>query len=386
MKEVAIVAAVRSPFGKIGGMLAGLDPFQLTTPVLNEVVRRAGIKHEEINEVLFSSCITIQAVSGRPYALEAGFPLSVPGMAISRGCGSTVTSAAIATSMIKSGMGDTYLVAGQESNSRGAFMMERPTKANPMQPPKWTCDYISPPCYDNEPMGLTAERVAEIYGITREECDEFACWSQEKAAKAWKSGFYEDQVLPYDVVINKQKVTVKQDETLRPTTMEALGRLRPAFKAGGVCTAGNSSPVGDGVSALILMDKEKAEAQGLDILATFKDYVVIGRDPRTMGLGPVDATKKILDKNHLTFRDIDMIELNEAFAAQTLGCLRELDFPREKLNIYGGALALGHPTAATGGILMTKACYAFKQTGAERALITFCIGGGMGVACLLENH
>ena len=385
IKEVAIVAAVRSPFGKIGGKLASLDPFELTTPILNEVVRRAGIEKENIDEVLFSSCLSRQVGNGRAYATQAGFPLSVPGMMITRGCGSTITSAATASAMIKAGMGNTYLVAGQESNSQGALLLERLTKAYSPKGPRVLDEYISSPNFDNEPMGITADHVADMLGITREECDEFACWSHEKAKKAWDSGFYEDQVLPYEVIINKEKVTVCKDETVRPTTMEGLARLKPAFRQDGVCTAGNSSPVGDGASAIIMMGKEEAQAQGLNILATFKDYTVIGCDPRTMGLGPVYATKKILEKNRMTFNDIDFIELNEAFAAQSLGCLRMLDFPREKLNINGGALALGHPTAATGAMLITKSIYEFKRSGSERALITFCIGGGMGVACILEN-
>ena len=386
MKEVAIVAAVRSPVGKVGGLLADLDPFQLTTPVLQEVVRRAGIAPEELDEVFMSSCISIQVGNGRSYALEAGLPLSVPGLMISRGCGSTITSAATAAAYIRAGMGTTYLVAGNESNSNGALMLERAPRAHSTKPPRFLRDYISPPKYDNEPMGLTAERVAEQYGISREECDRFACWSQEKAAKSWDAGFFDDQVLPYEVMRGKEKIVVQRDETVRDTTMEGLSKLKPAFKPEGVCTAGNSSPVCDGASAIIMMDKEKAQAMGLQILATFKDYVVIGRDPRTMGLGPADATKKIFERNHFTFNDIDFIELNEAFAAQTLGCLRVMDFPPEKLNIHGGAIALGHPTAATGGMLITKAISEFRRSGAERALITFCIGGGMGVACILENH
>lgn len=386
MKEVAIVSAVRSPVGKVGGALASLDPFQLTTPVLQEVVRRAGIDAGEVDELFMSSCISIQVGNARPYALEAGYPLSVPGMMVSRGCGSTISSAATAAAYIRAGMGTTYVVAGNESNSNGALMLERPSKAYSTRPPKFLRDFISPPMYDNEPMGLTAERVAEQLGITREECDKFACWSQQKAAESWDAGFYDDQVLPYEVKRGKETVVVKRDETVRPTTMDGLAKLKPAFKPDGVCTAGNSSPVCDGASAIMLMDKEKAQALGMKILATFKDYVVIGRDPRTMGLGPVDATKKIFERNHFTFHDIDFIELNEAFAAQTLGCLKVMDFPLDKLNIHGGALALGHPTAATGGMLITKSIAEFQRTGAERALITFCIGGGMGVACILENH
>jgi len=386
MKEVAIVSAVRSPVGKVGGVLAELDPFQLTTPVLKEAVCRAGINAEEIDEVLMSSCISIQVGNGRSYALEADFPLNVPGQMITRGCGSTITSAATAAAMIQAGMGTTYLVAGTESNSNGALMLERMAKPHSVRPPQFLRDYISPPKYDNEPMGLTAERVAEELGITREECDQFAVRSQKKAAASWAEGFFDEQVMPYEVIVNKQKLTVHHDETVRPTTMEGLARLKSAFKVDGVCTAGNSSPICDGASAIIMMDKDKANALGLNIMATFRDYVVIGRDPRTMGLGPVDATRKILERNHYTFHDIDFIELNEAFAAQSIGCLKTLDFPIEKVNIHGGAIALGHPTAATGAMLITKTVYEFKYSGAERALITFCIGGGMGVACILENQ
>ena len=388
MKEVAIVAAVRSPVGKAGGMLAGVDPFDLTAPVLNEAVRRAGIQAKELDEVLFS-CLTVPQIdSGRTYALYAGIPQEVPGMMMHRGCGSTITSTAIAASMIKSGMGSTYLVGGMESNSNGAYLMEKPKKGFSMAPPKFLRSYITAPNYEygDEPMGITAENVAEMYGITREECDAFALESQRKAETAWSEGFFDDQVLPYQVKIGKEIITMQKDETVRASSMEALGKLRPALKDNGVCTAGNSSPVCDGASALVIMDKEKAESLGLTILATVKDYVVIGREPHTMGLGPVFATKKIFERNHFTFNDIDFIELNEAFAAQVLGCYRLMDWPQEKINIHGGAIALGHPTGATGGMLITKSVYEFRRSGAQRALITFCIGSGQGVAMILENN
>ena len=387
-KEVAIVSAVRSPVGKVGGMLASVDPFDLAAPVLNEAVKRAGIHAKDLSEVLFS-CLTVPQIdSGRTYALYAGIPQEVPGMMMHRGCGSTITSTAIASAMIRSGMGDTYLVAGMESNSNGAYLLEKPRKACSMVPPRFLHSYITPPNYEygDEPMGVTAENVAELYGITREECDAFAAESQRKADQAWNEGFFDPQVLPYQVKIGKEVKLVQRDETVRLSSMEALGKLRPAFKENGVCTAGNSSPVCDGASALIVMDKEKAESLGLDIMATVTDYVVIGREPHTMGLGPVFATRKILDRNHMTFHDIDFIELNEAFAAQVLGCYRMMEWPQEKVNIHGGAIALGHPTGATGGMLITKSVYEFKRSGAQRCLITFCIGSGQGVAMILENN
>ena len=240
---------------------------------------------------------------------------------------------------------------------------------------------------ENLNMGMTAEKVAEQYGITREECDQFGLLSQQRAAKGWEEGVFDEQIIPIEVPAGKKGETAQfsKDETVRESTMEGLAKLRPSFKPDGVSTAGNSSPLTDGAAAVVMMSREKAEEKGLEILGVYKGFAVAGLDPTVMGLGPVYSTRKLLKKMNLSLDDIDLSEINEAFAAQSVACVRELGLDMEKVNVNGGAIALGHPFGATGAILVTKMVYELKRRNLKRGLITFCIGGGQGAAMIIER-
>ena len=236
-------------------------------------------------------------------------------------------------------------------------------------------------------MGMTAEKVAEKYGITREECDAFGLLSQSRAAVAVAEGRFDTQIVPMTVPQGKKPpVVVDRDEPVRETTMEALANLKPSFKKDGVCTAGNSSPLTDGASAVVVMERGCAEKAGMKILAEIKGFASAGCDPTMMGLGPVYATRKLLNKLGMTMEDIDLVELNEAFAAQSIACIRELGMDMEKVNVNGGAIALGHPFGATGGILTTKILYEMERRNARTGLVTFCIGGGQGLSVIYERN
>ena len=236
-------------------------------------------------------------------------------------------------------------------------------------------------------MGETAEIVAEQYGITRQDCDEFGFLSQKRAKEAWEEGRFDSQIVPIEAPAGKKGETtiVKKDETVRDTTMEKLAALRPSFRPDGVSTAGNSSPLTDGAAAVVMMSREEAEARGLEILGVYRGFASAGLDPKTMGLGPIYSTKKLLEKTGRSLKDIDLIEINEAFAAQSVACVRELGLDMEKVNVNGGAIALGHPFGATGAILTVKMLYELQRRNAESGIVTFCIGGGQGVAMLIDR-
>jgi acetyl-CoA C-acetyltransferase len=265
--------------------------------------------------------------------------------------------------------------------------MEKPTAAYQGAPPKWAVTQVAPGEM-NVPMGVTAENLAAKYGISREECDEFAFRSHKRAQSAWDAGYFDDQVIPVEAPAGKGKtIVISRDETVRPeTSIEGLAKLKPVFDKEGIVTAGNSSPLCDGAGAVVVMEKEKAKALGLEILAIFKGYAAAGVDPHYMGLGPVAATNKLFAKTGMSMDDIDLIEMNEAFAAQSLACARELDMDSSKLNVNGGAIALGHPMGGTGAILVAKMVYELKRRDLHTGLISFCVGGGQGVSVVLERE
>ena len=386
-REAAIVSAVRTPVGKVCGALSNLPVETLGSCVLKEVVARSGIQPECIDEVIFSnSCNKNFGVPARTFALYAGFPVSVPGFEVNRACASSLTGLFMAKLLIETGNADTVVVGGMESCTRAPWLMEKPAKGYSVAPPRFYGHHNTPPEYENLPMGLTAERVAQQMGITREECDAFALRSQQRAAAAWEEGRFDQQVLPLEVPSKKGPPAVlRQDETVRPSTMESLSRLAPSFLKDGVCTAGNSSPLTDGAAAILVMERSKADALGLEVLAVLREFASVGVQPQTMGLGPVYATRKLLERSGRKLAQFDLIEMNEAFAAQSLGCLKMIDFPDDILNVNGGAIALGHPFCATGAILTTKMVYELRRRDARLGLITFCIGGGQGFSAVLER-
>ena len=389
MKEAAIVAAVRLAVGKAGGALAAFRPEKLGGMIVQEAVRRAGIDPEIIDEVIYCCCDNEDIkIAARVVALEAGLPITVPAYQIQRGCASSLTALWDGAMMIQTGYADTIICGGCESTTMAPYLMNKPTRAYSVAPMPWAEPIFSPrEPFGNLPNGPTAEEIARRFGITREECDAFSVESHRKGALAYKNGCFSQQIYPVDIPQKGGKTLVfDRDEPLRDDcTAEALAKLKPSFAKDGVCTAGNSSPLSDGASCVILMERGKAEALGLDILAVLTGFADAGCEPMIMGEGPIHATRKLLSKTGLKLDDFDLIEMNEAFAAQSIRCARELDIDPERLNVNGGAIALGHPFAATGTILVTKLVYEMRRRNAKRGLVTFCVGGGLGVSAMFEK-
>lgn len=388
MREAVIVSAVRTPIGRARGVLAGVPAADLAAVAIREAVRRAQINPADIEDVYFGNLMANEYANiGRVAALAAGLPYSVPAVMMDRQCGSSLTTFGLASMMIESGNADILVSAGVESDSRRSYVMEKPTAAYQVAPPQWAAIKSAYAPEDCISMGETAENLAEKYGITREECDAFSILSHQKALAAWEAGYFDEQTVPVEVNLGKGKTAlIKRDESVRnDCTMESLGKLPAIFRKNGVVTAANSSPMSDGGGACVLMEKEKAKALGLPILGKFAGYASAGLDPKFMGYGPVEATKKLLKKKRMSMNDIDLIEMNEAFAAQSLACINGLSIDTDKLNVNGGAIALGHPLGGTGAILVAKMVYELNRRNLERGLITFCAGGGQGVSVLIER-
>ncbi len=389
MREAVIISAVRTPVGKARGTLAGVPAADLGALVIREAVKRARIDPAEIEDVFFGNLMANEYANiGRVAALGAGLPYSVPAVMMDRQCGSSLTTFGLAAMMIEGGHADVLVSAGAESDSRRTYVMEKPTAAYSIVPPQWADIKSAYEPEDCITMGLTAENLAEKYGITREDCDAFSVQSHKKAFAAWEAGYFKEQIIPVEVSPGKGKTAfIDRDEPVRSNcSMETLAKLPPVFKKDGIVTAGNSSPMSDGAGAAVLMEKEKAKSLGLPILGKFAGFASVGLDPKYMGYGPVEATKKLLKKKGMTLKDIDLIEMNEAFAAQSIACINGLDMDTAKLNVNGGAIALGHPLGGTGAVLVAKMVYELNRRGLERGLITFCVGGGQGVAALIERE
>lgn len=389
MKNAVIVSAVRTPVGKCRGILSSVEPYKMGAAVVKESVNRAGIDMDLIDEVIFGNLMghDINNIA-RMVALEAGIPMEKPALTVDRQCGTSLNAIALGAMMIQLGEAKVIVAGGVESDSRRPYVMLKPETAYSVTPPRF-CEglRLAPDHIGNPNMGITAENLAEKYNLKREELDLYSVNSHRKAAEALKAGKFKEQILPIKVDLGKGKtITVSEDEPIRiDANVESMSKLKPVFKKDGVVTAGNSSPMSDGAGAVVIMEEELAKSLGLEILARYKTFASVGCDPNIMGIGPVPATKKILEKTNLKLEDIDLIELNEAFAAQTLACVKELGIDEEKLNVNGGAIALGHPLAGTGAILVTKMVYEMKDRDAKLGLVTFCCGGGQGVAMLLER-
>ena len=390
MRKVVVAYPVRTPIGKAPrGSLKDTRPDELAALVIGEVVRRSGIDPKEIDDVIMG-CAFPEAEQGMNVArvalLRAGLPVDVPGMTINRFCSSGLQSIAIAAQWIMAGWADLIIAGGVESMSKVPM---GGIKASP-----------NPYLMDNHPevymsMGLTAERVAEMYNISREDQDKFGYESHMKAARAIKEGRFKEQIVPVKTrVIRKdedgnpyvEEIVFEVDEGVRyDTSLEKMAKLKPVFKQGGTVTAGNSSQTSDGAAAVLVMSEEKAKALGIKgPAAYFKAYAVAGVPPEIMGIGPVKAIPKALKLAGLTVDDLDVIELNEAFASQSLAVIRELNLPYERVNPNGGAIALGHPLGATGAILTAKLLYELQRIGGQLGMVTMCIGGGMGAAGIFE--
>lgn len=386
-RDPVIVSAVRTPIGRQGGAFASIPAHVLGAIALKEAVARIKLEVESIDDVIFGNVIGGGGNIARLTALEAGLPLTIPGLTIDRQCGSGLNAINLAAQAIKAGDGDVYVVGGAESMSQAPYLMEKPSKPYSTMPPRFMKSRLSPDEIGDPPMGITAENLAAKYEITRQEQDEFAQRSQERMGKAMAEGYFDSQIASVRVPVRKgNPIVVSNDEHPRPeTTLEKLAALPPAFKKGGTVTAGSSSGLNDAASAVIVMSREKAEELGLKPLAVIKAYAVSGVDPNIMGIGPVPATQKVMEQAGLSLEDMDLIELNEAFAAQVLACDRELKMDSDKLNVNGGAISHGHPLGATGAILATKAIYELDRREGKYALVTACIGGGQGIATILER-
>ena len=386
-REAVIVSAVRTPVGRCRGALAAVGAPELGALVIAEAVRRAGLQGEEVEEVIFGNLGNNDSANlARVVTLQAGLPFTVPAITIDRQCSSGLNAIAIGALMIEAGEADILVAGGTESDSNRPHLMEKARVAYQVAPPQWLVRRTAPGAL-NVSMGTTAENLGRKYHITREECDAFALESHRKAAAAQAAGRFDAQMIPVTVTGKRGKTTVvDRDECVRPeSTMETLGRLPTAFEPDGVCTAGNSSPMSDGAGAVVLMDRETAEKKGLEPLAVFRGFAVTGCDPSIMGIGPVEAIRKVLRKTGLTLEEMDLIELNEAFATQSIACIRELGLDMDKVNVNGGALALGHPLAGTGAILTAKLLYELKRRRARYGLVAFCMAGGQGGAAVFER-
>lgn len=386
-KEAVIVSAARTPVGRCRGMFAEVDAAELGAIAVKAAVERAGIAPESVEDVIFGNLANDNFANiARVVLLKAGLPISVPGFTIDRQCSSGLNAIALAAMMIESGHGEVFVAGGVESDSSRPYIMNRPKQAYQMNPPEWGIRYTAPGDL-NVSMGITAENLCDKYGITREECDAFAVESHRRAALAQEQGLFEEQIVPVPVQDKKGSVTlIDKDECVRPgSSMETLGKLKPVFLENGRVTAGTSSPMSDGSGAVVVMEKERAQREGKKIWAKFVDFAVVGCDPKIMGIGPVGAIRKLTDQTGVSLDEIGLIELNEAFASQSIACIRELGLDMDKVNVNGGALALGHPLAGTGGILTAKLVYEMERRSVRYGVVAFCMAGGQGAAALFQR-
>ena len=392
MREVVIASAARTALGSFGGSLKDVPAAELGAIVIKEAVKRAGINPEQVEEVVMGN--VIQAGLGQNVArqatLKAGLPNEVPAMTINKVCGSGLRTVALAAQMIKAGDADIVVAGGMENMSAAPYVLDKARWGQRMGDGKLVDTMIKDALWDafnNYHMGVTAENIAEQWGLTREMQDEFSAASQAKAEAAIKAGKFKDEIVP--VVIPQRKgdpIIFDTDEFPRfGTTVEKLAKLKPAFVKDGTVTAGNASGINDGAAAFVVMSAEKAAELGVKPLAKIVSYGSKGLDPAIMGYGPFHATKKALEAANLTVEDMDLIEANEAFAAQSLAVAKDLNFDMSKVNVNGGAIALGHPVGASGARILTTLLYEMEKRDAKRGLATLCIGGGMGTALIVER-
>jgi acetyl-CoA C-acetyltransferase len=391
MKEVVIVSACRTAIGTFGGTLKGVPAVDLGATVVKEAVNRAGIKPEQVDELIFGN--VLQAGLGqnpaRQVSIKAGLPIETTAFTINIVCGSGLKAVALAANQILAGESEIVVAGGCENMSAAPYAVPAGRWGARMFNTQMIDVMVNDGLWDafnQYHMGITAENVAEQWGLTREMQDEFAVASQQKAQAAIESGRFKDEIVP--VVIKGKKGDIVFDTDEHPkfgTTMEKVAKLKPAFKKdGGTVTAANASGINDSAAAFVVMSKEKADELGLTPMATIVSYATGGVDPKIMGVGPVPASRKALAKAGLTIDDMDLIEANEAFAAQSLAVAKELGFDMSKVNVNGGAIALGHPIGASGARILVTLIYEMKKRGAKYGLATLCIGGGQGQALIVK--
>ncbi len=397
MRNVVITQACRTAVGKFGGTLKPLNADDLATAVIKGVADRSGIDPSDVDEVIMGHCRQTSDFSNtaRYSALKAGIPDSVPGNTVMCACASAMLATQNAFNSIVAGQNDVVIAGGAESMTNAYFYVPDArwgvgTGSVQFKDSLTEAQFNSQPqdMYGTFNMGMTAENIAEVMNISREDQDRFALYSQQKAAKAIKEGKFKDEIIPLTVPQGRKNppVIFDTDEFPKDTSLEKLAALKPSFKKDGTVTAGNSSGRNDGASAMLLMEEGKAKEMGQKPMGRILGYATAGVDPRYMGLGPVRAVRKLLPRLGLTIDDIDLIELNEAFAAQSIGCIRELDWGSRMdiINVNGGAIALGHPIGSSGCRIMVTLLYEMRRRGLHYGLATLCIGGGMGMACVIE--
>ena len=392
IRDIFIVSTARTAIGTFGGSLKDVPNTQLATTVVKAAIARAGIAADAVGHVVMGNVIptdTKDAYLARVAAIDAGCPIETPAFNVNRLCGSGLQAIVSAAQAIALGDCDVAIGGGSESMSRGPYFDQAARYGARMGDAK-SIDYMLGILHDpwqKMHMGITAENVAERYGISRQMQDELAVLSQQRAAAAMAAGYFKEQITPVEIATRKGVVLFQEDEHVRAsTTLETLAGMKPAFKKdGGTVTAGNASGINDGAAAVVLASGERVGALGLKPLARLVGYAHAGVEPAYMGIGPVPATRKVLERTGLKLADIDVIEANEAFAAQACAVAQELGFDPAKVNPNGSGISLGHPVGATGAIITTKAIAELHRTGGRYALVTMCIGGGQGIAAIFER-
>ena len=391
MREVVIASAVRTAIGSFGGALAGVSARELGAIAAKEAIKRAGITPEMIDESIIGNVLSagLGQNIARQVSLDAGVPVEKPAMSINIVCGSGLRSVSLAAQMIALGDADVVLAGGTESMSQAPYVDRTQRWGQRMGNATLVDTMVNDgltDAFNDYHMGITAENLAEKYELTREMQDELAVASQNRAEKASKEGRFADEIVPVVISSRKGDVIVDKDEYIKEgMTMEKIGKLKPAFKKDGTVTAGNASGINDGAAMLVLMSKEKAQELGVEPLATVVAYATSGVDPSVMGYGPVPTVEKALKKANMTMDDIELVEANEAFASQALSVAKGLNFDMKKVNVNGGAIALGHPIGASGARILTTLLYEMKRSDKKVGLATLCIGGGMGTALIVKR-
>jgi acetyl-CoA C-acetyltransferase len=390
-REVVVLSGVRTAVGKYGGSLKDKPPTELAAAVVREVVDRSGVQPADVDHVVFGNVIHTDVHDmylSRVATVNAGLPVETPAFTLNRLCGSGLQAIVSAAQLVMQGDADVAVAGGAESMSRGLYGLpglrwgQRMGEASAHD---MMVGALTDP-FDDCHMGVTAENVAGKWGVSREDQDELAVESHRRALEAIQQGYFKEQILPIELKSRKGTTVFDTDEHVRPdATLEGMAKLKPVFQADGTVTAGNAAGVNDAAAAVVLAERRVAEERGLAPMGRLVAYAFAGVDPRYMGIGPVPAVRAVLDKAGMKVEDIDVFEVNEAFAAQALAVIRDLELPPERTNPNGSGVSLGHPIGATGCILTVKALYELARTGGHRALVTMCIGGGQGIAAIFER-
>lgn len=390
-REVVVLSGVRTAVGRYGGGLKDFSPSQLGAMVIREAVDRAGVAPGDVGHVVFGHVVPTEkhdVYLARVAAVNGGLPVQVPALTVNRLCGSGLQAIVSAAQTVMLGDADCTVAGGSESMSRGAYLASNHRWGQRMGNSELvdavTGGLTDP--FDDRPMGVTAENVAAKWGVSRDDQDALAVASHQRAARATANGYFKEQMLPVEVETKRGPTVIDYDEHIRPDAdLGAMAKLHPVFAENGTVTAGNASGMNDAASAVVLMERGEAERRGLQPMARLVGYSHAGVEPKYMGVGPVPAVKSLLERTGLRVEDLDVIELNEAFAAQVIAIMRDLGLPADKTNPNGSGISIGHPVAATGCILTVKALYELERTSGRYALVTMCIGGGQGIAAIFER-